>query len=144
MLLANIRVEGLEYLLQREAVGGVQRDLGPAGRPARFLAHHRATPPLPGPSSNHSTYKYTKYHCTGGNCQFFTLKYNGGTIFLPKIITKSVYCQLHPETSLSMLCEVGGVIFVRCFRESACAGPRRAPQSHALVSAARAELATSE
>ncbi|CAH0726190.1 unnamed protein product, partial [Brenthis ino] len=55
MLLADVRVESPEDLLQREAVGGVQRDLGPAGRPARFLAHHRATPPYPDPWLKHNT-----------------------------------------------------------------------------------------
>lgn len=42
MLLADGGVEGLQDLLQRDAVGRVQRELGPAGSAGVLFAHHHA------------------------------------------------------------------------------------------------------
>lgn len=42
VFLADGGVEGLQDLLQRDAVGRVQRELSPAGRAGILLAHHSA------------------------------------------------------------------------------------------------------
>lgn len=44
VLFADGRVEGLQDLLQRDAVRRIQRELGPAGCAGVLLAHHRAYP----------------------------------------------------------------------------------------------------
>lgn len=44
VLLTDSRVEGLQDLLEVDAVRRIQRELGPAGRPGILLAHHRAYP----------------------------------------------------------------------------------------------------
>lgn len=56
VLLADRRVEGLQDLLQADALRPVQGHLRPAGRPS--LAHHRATRP-----TDHPYFRSPTQHC---------------------------------------------------------------------------------